>query len=58
LEVVLGSAPGWKDPWARARRCSVVRGERGYGYVLVDEDGFEVDDWDVQLARLSTKTGR
>jgi hypothetical protein len=36
----------------------VVRGERGYGYVLVDEDGFEVDDWDVQLARLSTKTGR
>ncbi len=51
LEVVIGSAPGWAEPWARARRCSVVRDVRGYGFVMVDADGFAVDDQEVQLAR-------
>ncbi len=53
LEVVLGHAPGWKEPWARAQSCRVLRDERGYRYVLVDEDGFEVDRWEVQLARIA-----
>lgn len=54
LELVTGSAPGWADPWARARRCHVRRDADGYRLTLVDEEGFAVDDRDVQLARLAT----
>lgn len=50
LEVVAGSAPGWTEPWARMRRCTVA--EHGYEYFLWDEDGQPVDLRDVQLARL------
>lgn len=49
LEAVIGSAPGWAEPWSRAHRCSVVAD--GHRLLLVDEDGLLVDDWDVQLAR-------
>ena len=57
LEVVLGSAPGWAEPWARAQFCRVVPESRGYGMVLVDDEGFAVDDRDVQLARIATSNG-
>ncbi len=57
LEVVVGDAPGWADPWTRAYRCSVVRDDHGYGLVLIDEDGFAVDDWEVQLARPAPAPG-
>ena len=50
LEVVVGSAPGWSDPWARSISCAVVRD--GYNYYLLDEDGMPVDERDVQLARV------
>lgn len=52
LEVVSGSAPGWGNPWARARVCQVVSDARPYGRRLVDNEGFPVDDRDVQLARV------
>jgi len=52
LEVVSGSAPGWKDPWARARRCRALSDGSLYGQRLVDDDGLPVDDRDVQLGRL------
>ncbi len=52
LEVVGGGAPGWQEPWARAFRCRVVRDDRRYRYLLVDEEGFEVDEWEVQAARI------
>jgi len=52
LEVVIGGAPGWADPWARACRCRVVEDPRGYSWWLLDDDGFAVDDREVQLARL------
>ena len=58
LEVVVGSAPGWAEPWARAQLCRVVRESRGYGRVLVDDEGFAVDDRDVQLARIATRRSR
>jgi hypothetical protein len=58
LEVVVGSAPGWAEPWARAQLCRVVRESRGYGTVLVDDEGFAVDDRDVQLARIATRRSR
>ena len=52
LEIVSGSAPGWKDPWARARRCRVVSDGSPYGRRLFDDEGVPVDDRDIQLARL------
>jgi hypothetical protein len=54
LEVVVGSAPGWKDPWARAFRCRAVSDGTPYGLRLVDEDGMVVDEREIQLARLVT----
>jgi len=53
LEVVTGGAPGWTDPWARARRCNVERDADGYRLTLLDENGLAVDERDVQLARLA-----
>ena len=52
IEVVTGTAPGWSEPWARGRRCTVARDPRGYGFELVDEDGILVEEFDVQAARL------
>ncbi|HEX4452470.1 MAG TPA: hypothetical protein VH143_16450 [Kofleriaceae bacterium] len=52
LIAVVGPAPAWDAPWARARRLAVVPGDGPYDLVLVDELGRYVDDRDVQLARL------
>ena len=52
LDVVAGTAPGWTDPWARARRCSAEPDPIGYGFRLVDDDGMPIDEREVQLARL------
>jgi hypothetical protein len=53
IEVVAGSAPGWDDPWSRAQRCRIAPGPFEYDLVLYDEQGFPMDDRDVQLARLA-----
>ena len=58
MEVVVGSAPGWAEPWARAQLCRVVPEPRGYRTLLVDDEGFAVDDRDVQLARIATRRSR
>ena len=55
LEVVLGTAPGWVDPWSRVERVRVVGHPRGWGMVLVDEEGLQVDRLDVQRARLGVE---
>ncbi|MEM7354252.1 MAG: hypothetical protein AAF657_25835 [Acidobacteriota bacterium] len=52
LEVVAGNAAGWKDPWARAKRCTVEHLPDQYRYDLWDEMDFPVDDADVQIARI------
>lgn len=52
LECVVGSAPGWADPWARARLFAVEKEQGGYGWSVIDADGFEVDRVDIQLARV------
>jgi hypothetical protein len=52
LIAVVGSAPGWEDPWSLSRRLDVVRGASEYELMLFDELGGYVDDGDVQLARL------
>ena len=52
LEVVVGSAPGWADPWARARRAFVATDAWHSPSLLADEHGYEIPRADVQLARL------
>ena len=52
IVAVVGSAPGWEDPWSRARRLDVVQGARDYDLLLRDEHGAFVEDRDVQLAKL------
>ena len=54
LEVVVGSAPGWAEPWARAFPACVVQGERPWEQYLVDEQGMVVREDEIQLARLAT----
>jgi len=50
VEVVVGSVPGWSDPWSRVRRVAVVR--EGWNLLLIDVDGSLIDSEHVQLARL------
>ena len=52
LEVVVGSAPGWADPWSRAQRAYVATDAWHSPSLLADEQGFEIPRADVQLARL------
>jgi len=53
LDIVAGSAPGWADPWARARRCVVRAGPDRWSHWLIDEHGQVVDEAEVQKARLA-----
>ncbi len=52
LEVVVRSAPGWADPWSRAQRAFVRQGEGTWRSSLVDEEGYPIEEGEVQLARL------
>lgn len=59
LEVVVGSAPGWEDPWSRARPAFVRKNPGGWHYQLFDADGCWICEDDVQSARLTEpKQGR
>ena len=51
LEVVVGTAPGWADPWSRLQRAYVER--EGWRSWLVDEGGYVIDEDEIQLARLT-----
>lgn len=51
MEVVLGTAPGWEDPWSRARKVLARKDATGQWTWLWDERG-PVDDLDIQRARL------
>ena len=53
LEVVVGSSPGWVEPWARGQMVFVEPDARGWRSLLIDERGQVVDDADVQLARFA-----
>jgi len=53
LDVVVGSAPGWTDPWSRVRRVFPATDPWGWPSRLVDEWGYEILRADVQLARFS-----
>ncbi|MGE0450302.1 MAG: hypothetical protein AB7Q29_12065 [Vicinamibacterales bacterium] len=53
LEVVVGHAPGWSAPWARAQRAFAATDAWGWPSLLADERGYEIPRADVQLARLA-----
>jgi hypothetical protein len=53
LQVVIGSAPGWTEPWSRARLVRVQPEPGGWRTFMVADDGYVVDDRDVQRARLA-----
>jgi hypothetical protein len=53
LEVVVGNAPGWEAPWARAQFARVVKHAGEWRLWLVDALGAEIFLEDVQLARLA-----
>ena len=52
LEVVVGSAPGWDEPWSRVRLAHVEQDANGWRTWLTDQDGLPIHEADVQLARL------
>jgi hypothetical protein len=51
IEVVAGGAPGWGDPWARGQLARVFKD--GWNLMLVGEEGYQIADPEVQLARLA-----
>jgi hypothetical protein len=53
LEIVVGSAPAWSEPWSRARLAHVERDPDGWRNCLVAGDGTIINQADVQRARLS-----
>jgi len=57
LDVVVGTAPGWTDPWSRAERAHVMKETGGWRLWLLDEQGRGVDVEDVQIARLPGDRG-
>ena len=52
LEVVVGGTPGWADPWSRVRRAYVEEDDQRWRSGLVDEQGYVIDEYEIQLARL------
>jgi hypothetical protein len=57
LEVVVGGAPAWANPWSRVQQATVVAGPWGYPSTLVDDDGYEIRREEIQLARLPEGLG-
>lgn len=57
LEVVVGSAPGWAEPWARGRLAWVMGDASWWLGRLVDEEGVRIDELEVQRARLAGPKG-
>jgi len=50
-----GSAPGWREPWSRARLAHVERDPNGWRNGLVGDDGTVIDEADLQRAQLSVR---
>ncbi len=53
LEVVVGNAPGWANPWSRMHRAQVKKEQDGWRSWLVSDDGYVMNEDEVQLARLA-----
>jgi hypothetical protein len=57
VEIVWGSAPGWADPWSRARCVTIV--ELDPWLVLVEGDGqqWQIPRYEIQALRPAPGTG-
>ena len=55
LEIVVGSAPGWADPWSRRLLAHVVKEPGGWRSWLIDDSGYPVQEDEIQLARLAAR---
>ena len=53
LQVVVGNAPGWADPWSRLRLAHVMKEPGGWRSWLVDDTGSAIQEDEIQLARLA-----
>jgi hypothetical protein len=53
LQVVVGNAPGWAEPWSRGRLADVAADWGGWGMALYDELGELIPQDAVQRARLT-----
>lgn len=53
LQVVLGNAPGWTNPWSRMQRAHVKKEKDGWRSWLVSDNGYVMNEDEVQLARLA-----
>lgn len=52
LEVVVGTAPGWADPWSRTRLAFVQKDPDRWRSWIVDESGYAIGEAEIQRARL------
>ncbi len=52
VDIVVGSAPGWADPWARARRVEVVNIEPWVVTVRQGTETVPIDRREIQAARM------
>ncbi len=57
LEVMIGNAPCWADPWSRMVTAYVEKEHQGWHSWLVDDDGNWINENDIQLARLTDRRG-
>jgi hypothetical protein len=53
LEVVVGAAPGWADPWSRRQLAFVDNEGAAWRSWLTDERGDAIDEAEIQRARLA-----
>ena len=51
VDLVVGAAPGWSDPWARARRARIVSVEPWTVTVSLLDEVCRIDQRDIQAVR-------
>ena len=57
IEIVMGTAPGWKDPWSRKQRCTVLGVEAWSVTLLMDGLRHLVSKLDIQMVRPVDEPG-
>ncbi len=57
IDLVVGSAPGWSDPWSRAMSVQIVRLEYWTVAVRQGDEVFEINRHDIQAVRPSRGFG-
>ncbi len=52
VDLVVGLAPGWADPWSRARRGAILEVEPWQVTVRLDGEVWRLDRGDIQAVRV------